>query len=339
MKRFIPFLSIILLFSCKQNTSTTLKDYHAVVDSGVQTGGVKMIQIETPVGKFNVWTKRFGNNPKIKVLLLHGGPGGTHEFFESFESFLPQEGIEFYEYDQLGSFFSDQPKDSSLWTTARFVEEVEQVRKALGLNKDNFYLLGHSWGGILAMEYALKYQDNLKGLIISNMMSSAPLYGKYAEEVLAKQMDPKVLDSVRAIEARGDFASPKYMELLIPNFYAQHLCRLQPLPEVFNRAMSHLNGEVYTMMQGPSEFGVSGRLATWDRSKDLPKIKTPTLTIGGKHDTMDPEHMKWMATQVQKGRSLICPNGSHCSMWDDQANYFPGLIGFIKDVDAGGFKN
>jgi proline iminopeptidase len=338
MKRLIPFLSIILLFSCKQNTSTTLKDYHSIVDSGVQTGGVKMISIETPVGKFNVWTKRFGNNPKIKVLLLHGGPGGTHEFFESFESFFPQEGIEFYEYDQLGSYLSDQPKDSSLWTIERFVEEVEQVRKALGLNKDNFFLLGHSWGGLLAMEYALKYQDNLKGLIISNMMSSAPLYGKYAEEVLAKQMDPKVLDSVRAMEARGDFANPKYMELLIPNFYAEHFCRLQPLPEMFNRALPHLNGEIYTMMQGPSEFGVSGRLVAWDRSKDLPKIKTPTLTIGAKHDTMDPEHMKWMATQVQNGRSLICPNGSHCSMWDDQANYFPGLIGFIKEVDAGSFK-
>jgi proline iminopeptidase len=338
MKRLIPFLSIILFFSCKQNTSPSLKDYHAIVDSGVQAGGVKLINIETPVGKFNVWTKRFGNNPKIKVLLLHGGPGGTHEFFESFESFFPQEGIEFYEYDQLGSFFSDQPKDSSLWTTARFVEEVEQVRKALGLNKDNFYLLGHSWGGILAMEYALKYQDNLKGLVISNMMSSAPLYGKYAEEVLAKQMDPKVLDTIRALEARGDFTNPKYMELLIPNFYAQHLCRLNPLPEAINRGFMHLNNEIYTMMQGPSEFGVSGRLAKWDRSKDLPQIKVPNLTIGGKYDTMDPEHMKWMATQVQNGRSLVCPNGSHCSMWDDQPTYFPGLISFIKDVDAGSFK-
>jgi proline iminopeptidase len=338
MKRLIPFLSIILFFSCKQNTSPSLKDYHAIVDSGVQAGGVKLINIETPVGKFNVWTKRFGNNPKIKVLLLHGGPGGTHEFFESFESFFPQEGIEFYEYDQLGSFFSDQPKDSSLWTTARFVEEVEQVRKALGLNKDNFYLLGHSWGGILAMEYALKYQDNLKGLVISNMMSSAPLYGKYAEEVLAKQMDAKVLDTIRALEARGDFTNPKYMELLIPNFYAQHLCRLNPLPEAINRGFMHLNNEIYTMMQGPSEFGVSGRLAKWDRSKDLPQIKVPTLTIGGKYDTMDPEHMKWMATQVQNGRSLVCPNGSHCSMWDDQPTYFPGLISFIKDVDAGSFK-
>jgi proline iminopeptidase len=92
------------------------------------------------------------------------------------------------------------------------------------------------------------------------------------------------------------------------------------------------------MMQGPSEFGVSGRLANWDRSKDLPKIKVPTLTIGGQHDTMDPEYMKWMATQVQQGRSLICPDGSHCAMWDDQAHYFPGLISFIHDVDAGTFK-
>lgn len=340
MKNTIVLLSVLFFWGCQSNnrSAINLAEYHKIQDSGIQTGGVKMIPIETPVGKFNVWTKRFGNNPTIKVLLLHGGPGGTHEFFESFESFFPQQGFEFYEYDQLGSYFSDQPKDSSLWTAPRFVEEVEQVRKALGMNKDNFYLLGHSWGGILAMEYALKYQDNLKGLIISNMMSSCPAYGKYADEVLAKQMNAVVLDTLRAIEARGDFANPKYMELLMPNFYKQHFCRLENWPENLTRAMPHLNAEIYTMMQGPSEFGVGGRLAKWDRSKDLPQIKTPTLTIGGKHDIMDPEHMKWMATQVQNGRSLICPNGSHCSMWDDQSHYFPGLIQFIKDVDAGDFK-
>ncbi len=340
MRRIILLLTLISIvtLSCKQSNGPSLKDYHAITDSGVQTGGVKMIPIETPVGKFNVWTKRFGNNPTIKVLLLHGGPGGTHEFFESFESFFPQEGFEFYEYDQLGSYFSDQPKDSSLWTTERFVEEVEQVRKALGMNKDNFYLLGHSWGGILATEYALKYQDNIKGLIISNMMSSCPAYGKYSVDVLSKQMDPKVLDTVRAIEARGDFSNPKYMELLIPNFYHQHLVRLNPWPDAVNRAFPHMNSEIYTMMQGPSEFGISGRLANWDRSKDLPKIKVPTLTIGATHDTMDPEHMKWMATQVQNGRNLTCPNGSHGAMWDDQQHYFPGLIQFIKDVDGGSFK-
>lgn len=338
MKNFLLAFVIICFLSCQNNNQPTLQQYHASADSGVQTGGVKMITIETSVGKFNVWTKKFGNNPKIKVLLLHGGPGGTHEFFESFESFFPKEGIEFYEYDQLGSYFSDKPTDSSLWTTERFVEEVEQVRKALGLNKDNFYLLGHSWGGILATEYALKYQANIKGLIISNMMASCPAYGKYADDVLAKQMDKKVLDTIRAIEAKGDFSNPKYMELLTTNFYNEHLCRLKQWPEALNRAFPHINSQIYVMMQGPSEFGVSGRLENWDRSKDLPQLKIPTLTIGGKYDTMDPEYMKWMATQVQQGDSLICPNGSHCSMWDDQQPYFTGLIKFIKTVDDGSFK-
>jgi proline iminopeptidase len=338
MKNLFLAICIICFLSCQNNNQPTLQQYHATTDSGVQAGGVKMITIETPVGKFNVWTKKFGNNPKIKVLLLHGGPGGTHEFFESFESFFPKEGIEFYEYDQLGSYFSDKPTDSILWTTERFVEEVEQVRKALGLNKDNFYLLGHSWGGILATEYALKYQANLKGLIISNMMASCPAYGKYADDVLAKQMDKKVLDTIRAIEAKGDFSNPKYMELLTTNFYNEHLCRLKTWPEALNRAFPHINSQIYVMMQGPSEFGVSGRLENWDRSKDLPQLKIPTLTIGGKYDTMDPEYMKWMATQVQQGDSLICPNGSHCSMWDDQQHYFTGLIKFIKTVDNGSFK-
>src|SRR6187402_2369486 len=110
----------------------------------VLSGGVKLIPISTPKGTFKVWTKRIGNNPKIKVLLLHGGPGATHEYFEACDSFLPAAGIEYYYYDQLGSAYSDQPDEPSLWEVPRFVEEVEQVRQALGLHRENFYLLGYS---------------------------------------------------------------------------------------------------------------------------------------------------------------------------------------------------
>src|SRR5262245_32557693 len=127
----------------------------------VLSGGVKMIPISTPKGTFKVWTKRTGNNPKVKVLLLHGGPGLTHEEFQVVESYFPAAGIEYYLYDQLGSWYSDQPSDSSLWNIPRFVEEVEQVRQALKLDSTNFFLLGQSWGGMLAMEYALKYQQHL----------------------------------------------------------------------------------------------------------------------------------------------------------------------------------
>jgi proline iminopeptidase len=334
--RTFALLSILMgLWSCqqKEKAALTVTDYFTYNDTGVQTAGIQMIPIQTPVGSFKVWTKRFGNNPRIKVLLLHGGPSMTHEYMEAFESFFPKEGFEFYEYDQLGSYYSDQPTDSSLWTTERFVEEVEQVRKALNLTKDNFYLLGNSWGGILGMEYALKYQQNLKGLIICNMMASAPAYGRYAADVLAKQMDPKVLDSIRQIEAKGDFSDPKYMELLLPNFYQQHLCRLPVWPDPVNRSLKHINSTVYTIMQGPSEFGISGRLAQWDISKRLPEITVPTLTVGAKHDTMDPEHMKWMSTQVKKGSYLYCPNGSHMSMWDDQQVFMDGVIKWIRKVD------
>jgi len=255
--RLLLFIFIAcMLFSCKEKSTTpTVAEYFNYGDSGVQSAGIKMIPIKTPVGTFKVWTKRFGNNPRIKILLLHGGPAMTHEYMECFESFFPKEGFEFYEYDQLGSYYSDQHKDSSLWTTERFVEEVEQVRKAIGADSTNFYILGNSWGGILGMEYALKYQQHMKGLIVANMMASAPEYGRYAQEVLAKQMDSSVLAEVRAIEAKGDFSNPRYMELLLPNFYKQHLCRLEVWPDGFNRAMKHVNGEVYTMMQGPSEFG------------------------------------------------------------------------------------
>jgi proline iminopeptidase len=294
-----------------------------------------MVPIVTPKGTYHVWTKRFGNNPRIKLLMLHGGPGATHEYFECFESFLPQEGIEFIYYDQLGSAYSDQPKDKDLWTTERFVEEVEQVRQALGLSKENFYLLGHSWGGILAMEYALKYQQHLKGLIISNMMASAPEYDAYAQNVLAKQMDPAVLKQIRAFEARKDYENPKYMELLIPNFYMEHICRLKEWPDPLNRAFAKLNKDVYVLMQGPSEFGLSGRLEKWDRKGDLKNISEPTLVVGAKYDTMDPEHMKWISTQVQNGSYLFCPNGSHIDMYDDQQVYMAGLIKFLKGVDEG----
>jgi len=305
----------------------------------VLSGGVKMIPITTPSGTFSVWTKRVGNNPRIKVLLLHGGPGATHEYFEAFDSYFPKEGIEYYYYHLPGSAFSDQPKDPSLWDLPRFVEEVEQVRQALGLDSSNFYLLGQSWGGILTIEYALKYQSSLKGLIISNMMASVPDYVDYAETMLMPAMDPKVLAEIKEIEAKKDYDNPRYMELLVPNYYTSHILRMPPeqWPDPVNRAFARLNKDVYIPMQGPSEMGASGKLANWDRMADLGQITVPTLTIGARYDTMDPKHMEKMASQLGKGRYLYCANGSHLAMYDDQRAYFDGLIKFIKDVDQGQF--
>ena len=333
---------MVVLFSCARQATdkpaiSVETDSLSVVDT--LDVGVRFIEITTPKGNFKVWTKRVGDNPAIKVLTLHGGPGLTHEYYEIAEEYFAAENIEFYYYDQLGSYFSDQPDDSSLWVTERFVEEVEQVRKALNLTSDNFYLYGHSWGGILAIEYALKYQENLKGLIISNMVPSIPDYNTYAEEVLSKQLDPDVLKEIRVIEDAKDYDNPRYMELLIPHHYEKHILRIPAAewPDAINRTFDHLNPNVYVLMQGPSEFRASGRLEKWDRKADLSKIKVPTLTIGGKHDSMDPEQMKWMAGELQNGRYLYCPNGSHWSMYDDSETYFEGLVKFINDVNDGNF--
>lgn len=341
------FLSLSCVNKAEQSTATKTDEienesgYFDYSNSDDQwTGGVRMIPIETPKGTFNVYTKRMGNNPKMRILLLHGGPGGTHEQFGNFEGYLPNEEIEYIYYDQLDSYYSDKPNDPSLWTTERFVEEVEQVRQALGLNKDNFYLLGQSWGGILAMEYALKYQDNLKGLIISNMVASVPEYNTYAQEVLGPQLPEEILKEIQHIEANKDYANPRYEELLMTHFYTEHILRLplEKWPKSIQLLFEHLNPEIYVYMQGPSEFGIieEATLSDWDVSDRLKEIKTPTLMLGAKHDTMDPKYMEWMATEVQNGRSVIT-NGSHASQFDDPDTYFDSIISFIKDVDNGSF--
>lgn len=305
------------------------------------SGGVRLIPIETPKGRFRVWTKRVGNAPGRRLLLLHGGPGATHEYFEAFDSYLPSAGIEYYYYDQLGSFYSDQPEERDLWDLPRFVEEVEQVRQALGLGRDDFFLLGHSWGGILAIEYALKYQQHLKGLIISNMMASCPAYNAYAHDVLMPAMDQTALAAIKLLEDAGDYTNPRYMELLMEQHYVHHVLRMPAgeWPDPANRGFAHINPAIYVSMQGPSELGLSGKLVDWDRTADLGLIEPPTLVIGAQHDTMDPAHMAWMASAFPNGRHLHCPNGGHMAMYDDQQTYVNGLIDFIDNVDAGNFPN
>lgn len=192
----------------------------------VLSGGARKIPVTTPIGEFHVWTKRVGTNDDLNVLLLHGGPGVTDELYEPFDVWFPRAGIVYYYYDQLGSFRSDQPDDASLWDLPRFVDEVEQVRRALGLDSSNFVLLGQSWGGLLAMEYAVHHEQHLKGLVISNMMSSSRLYNDYAERVLMPAMDQHALAEIKRLKSEGATDDPRYEQLLMEHHYVHHVCRL-----------------------------------------------------------------------------------------------------------------
>jgi proline iminopeptidase len=297
---------------------------------GIRTAGIRMIPVAG--GKYKVWTKRLGpnsGNAPIKVLLLHGGPGFSHEYLEALESFLPEAGIEMYYYDQLGCNNSDQPDDPALWTLARYTEEVEEVRRGLGL--DHFILFGHSWGGILALEYALTYQQHLRGLVISNMTAGTQSYLKRTA-ALKLQLPPEKLARLTALEAKQDYDSPEYTKIMMEDLYPKMICRIQPWPEPVTRAFRHANDKIYNQMQGKSEFLVTGNLKDWERWDRLHEIKVKALTIGAEHDEMDPEDMKKMATLMQNATNAYCPNGSHLCMWDDQEIYFQNLIKFLRSV-------
>ena len=288
--------------------------------------GVRYISIE---GGYKVFTQRVGRGP-IKLLLLHGGPGSTHEQFECFPEFLSQYGIELFLYDQLGSHYSDQPDNPLLWTVERFCEEVEQVRLGLGL--DRFYLLGHSWGGMLAIEYALKYQHHLKALVVSSMTGSIASYIHRINE-LRGQLPSDIITRMTKYEQEHDFDAPAYKDMLVKHLYEHYVCRRIPWPKPVSRAISHLAMPVYSAMQGPNEFMVTGTIAGWDRWADLKDIRVPTLLIAGQHDTIRTSDVEEMSKLIPRATVEICPEGSHLSCWDDQSHYFPALTQFLVNVE------
>jgi proline iminopeptidase len=294
--------------------------------ASVRVAGIVMVPVAG--GKYKVWTKRLGYG-KTKVLLLHGGPAATHCYLEAMESFLPDAGIEMYYYDQLGCGNSDIPEDTSLWTLERYTEEVEEVRRGLGL--ENFVLYGHSWGGMLAIEYALRYPQHLRGLVISNMTAGIQALQKRTAAIKSWLPSEK-LARLRALEAKQDYDNPEYARIMMEDLYPQMLCRIQPWPEPVTRSFRLMNGNIYEQMQGKSEFLVTGNLKNWERWERLHEIKTRALTIGAHYDEMDPDDMVKMAKMMPNATSFICHDGSHLCMWDDQQAYFRGLISFLKSL-------
>ena len=298
----------------------------APASSTVLTGGSRLIDIGNG---YNVWTKHVGPATGPQVLTLHGGPGLTHFYLECFEDFLPQAGIGYWYYDQLGCGFSDQPADTSLWTIERFTDEVDQVRRALG--QERLILFGHSWGGMLAIEYALKYPQHVRGLVISNMTASMDSYLEQLNR-LRRQLPEAQQRALEEFEAKGDYKSAAYQELMWGVLYHKHLCRLDPWPEPLQRSIKHLAEPVYNTMQGVDEFHVNGNMKPWDRWQDLERITAPTLVIGARHDTMSTDDIVRMGKLIPKGRSVICENGSHTAMYDEQAFYFSKLVPFLKSI-------
>jgi proline iminopeptidase len=237
----------------------------------------------------------------------------------------------------LGVGNSDIPTDTSLWNIPRYVEEVEQVRKGLGL--ENFYLLGHSWGSMLAMEYLQKYQSHVKGAVLSNMTAGVKSYVSYSNKQKDEFLSKEELATYDSLDKRGLYDSPEYQDLLMNKLYTRNVCRMPVAnwPEPLLRAFKKANHSIYIQMQGVDEFHVTGNFKDWEMWDRLPNIKVPTLVLGGMYDEMNPEDMKREGQLIPNSRTYLCPNGSHLSMYDDQQNYFTSLIAFLKDVDGNKF--
>lgn len=284
---------------------------------------------------YHVWTRKAGEGP-IKVLLLHGGPGLTHEYLENFQDFLVPEGIEIYFYEQLGSYFSDQPNDPDLWTIERFCNEVEEVRIGLGL--DDFYLYGHSWGGMLAVEYALKYGESLKGLIVSSTTASIKSWDQHILG-LRESLPPEVKERMFRLESQGETEGQEYEELYHNFFEKEYICRLDSKPEAVVRTEKHVNNQVYEKLMGTDAFEVNSDLKEWNQWDSLHHIQMPTLLIAGRYDTINVADLEKMESRIPMARTAICENGSLLVMWDDSDTYFQHIITFLKDVESGSFES
>jgi proline-specific peptidase len=282
--------------------------------------------IEVPGGR--VWYRSVGEGG-TPLLCLHGGPGFTHNYLEPLEALGDRRQVILY--DQLGCGKSDQPDDTSLWTVDRFVEEVAQVRAALGL--DRMHLFGSSWGGMLAMQYVLDHRPELESLILCGSPASMIRWVTDCDELLSAQ-PPEVLQVIRQHEEAGFTACPEYQAAIL-GFYREHVCRLRPWPASLERSFAEAGYSVYNTMNGPSEFTVTGTLKTWDVMDRLGEIRTPALLVGGRHDECRPAHLAEMHRRITGSQLAIIEDASHLCFAEQPEEFTALLNSFLDRIEAG----
>lgn len=277
------------------------------------------------VGAHEVVVRRYGDSGEA-LLLLSGGPGLPVSHLATPFLHLADNGYRIIAHDQLGTGESDRPDDRSLWSLARSVEEVETVRRAMGLER--FHLIGHSWGGWLSIEYALAYPDALSSLVLSNTCADMPHLQSELDR-LKQGLGVETYSRMQMHEAHGDFDHWEY-KAAISLLNAQHVCRLDPLPDAVAVARETFNAAPYNTVQGPNEFLYIGTLKDWSRLDDLHRIDVPTLVLCGRYDEMTPVCARMMASRLPKARLHVFPNSSHVPFYEETESYFAVLRDFLN---------
>jgi proline iminopeptidase len=315
MKHYLTFILFLLFVLAVQGQDKDSFYFKKIADPATS-----FIQLKEG---YKIFSQKYGTG-KIQILFLHGGPGNTHEYFDIFKDKLPLDKFQLIFFDQLGSYYSDQPKDTTLWNLERCINEVEQVREFYKLDK--FYLLGHSWGGLLAMEYAVKYPNHLKGLIISNRGYSQKkmqnyIYTRYKIIANGLKLSEKTLSQIKDGKQITDSLE---LTKILATYRKENVIRLDTLPEPMARNAKHLTKKYMPYYHFRS---------SWDFSDSLSLIKAPTLLISSKYDQVEKEDILLMVKKIKNSDYYICPKGSHFAFWDDTENYFKALNKFFLKTE------
>lgn len=287
-----------------------------------------------PFRGYRTWYRIVGDGEapgKLPLLVLHGGPGASHDYLEPLEG-MAHTGRRVIFYDQLGGGNSDHPHDPSLWTVALFVEELHAVRQALAL--DRLHILGQSWGGMLGMEYALTQPGGLASLTVADSPASMVQWVNEANRLRA-ELPPEVQSTLLHHEEQGTTDSQEYQDAMLV-FYRRHVCRLDPWPECVTRAFEKLNlyPEVYQTMNGPSEFHVIGNLKTWDITARLPEIGVPTLLLSGRYDEATPLIVETIHRHIPGSEWVLFEQSSHMPHVEETERYMQVLDQFLLRVES-----
>jgi proline iminopeptidase len=282
-----------------------------------------------PVLGYQLFYRSYGQERGAgTVLCLHGGPGASHEYLSPLAD-LSQFGYRVVLFDQLACGRSEDPHDESLFTLAHHVEEVEGIRRALDLGR--VHLMGSSYGGLLALSYALKYQDHLRSLISTGGLASIPLTVAEMRR-LRSELPPEVRSVLEHYEELGEFQDPEYLKA-VDVFYRKHICRLPEWPEDVVRTFSNM-GRVYQVMNGPNEFTITGRIKDVDITADLGQIRVPCLITTGRYDEVTSQVAQSIHDHIPGSRLVMFENSSHLPMWEERERYIEVLRDFLRSVDA-----
>jgi proline-specific peptidase len=283
-----------------------------------------------PVSGGNVWYRRLGEGDATPVLLLHGGPGAAHDYLEPLAERLAAHRPVIV-YDQLGCGRSDAPDDPSLWTVDRSVEELDQVREALGLGR--IHLFGQSWGGWLAIDYMSREPEGIVGLVLASTSAGIPQFMAEARTLIEALPEPH-RSTLIELGGRGEYDHPAY-QAAVEQFYKRHLCRSDPWPEALLRSVAQMDGnQVYLVMNGPTEFDVIGRLRDWDRTADLGRITVPTLITCGRHDEITPACSETILHGIPEARLEIFEDSAHVAHLEEGERYAQVAEEFLAAVEA-----